>query len=205
MFRQPKNIDTAFRQYRIFNILVTAGYFLVICLMIFEGKSLISGIEGKLYILYNGKVLEAVSTDRKDNVGVEARDHVKTFHQLFFTLAPDDKVIQGNLGKALYLADESAKKEYDNLTEDGYYANIISGNISQQIQVDSVSVDLKSYPYVFRCYAVQSIIRTTSTVTRSLVTTGELRNVSRSDNNPHGFLIQRWATLENKDLKIINH
>jgi len=28
-----------------------------------------------------------------------------------------------------------------------------------------------------------------------------LRNVSRSDNNPHGFLIERWATIANKDLK----
>ena len=205
MFKQPKNIDTAFRQYRMFNIGLTIGYFIVICVMVFTGKNLISGIGSKVYILYNGKVLEAVAADRKDNIGVEARDHIKTFHQLFFTLAPDDKVIQGNLSKALYLADESAKKEYDNLTENGYYANIIAGNISQQIQIDSVSVNLNNYPYSFKCYATQSIIRTTSTVTRSLVTTGELRNVSRSDNNPHGFLIQRWATIENNDLKIINH
>jgi hypothetical protein len=24
----------------------------------------------------------------------------------------------------------------------------------------------------------------------------------RSGNNPHGFLIERWSTIENKDLKI---
>ncbi|GAC1313743.1 MAG: hypothetical protein NVSMB24_37460 [Mucilaginibacter sp.] len=71
--------------------------------------------------------------------------------------------------------------------------------------MDSVTVDLRSYPYAFKCYATQSIIRTTSTVTRSLITGGELRNVSRSDNNPHGFLIGRWETIENKDLKIVNH
>jgi conjugative transposon TraK protein len=157
-----------------------------------------------VYILFNGKVLDAIAADRKDNVAVEARDHVKTFHQLFFTLSPDEKANQANLGKALYLADESAKREYDNLSESGYYANIISGNISQALQVDSVNVDLSSYPYTFKCFAIQSITRTSSTVTRSLVTTGELRNVTRSDNNPHGFLIQRWATIENKDIKVIN-
>ncbi|MBW4888962.1 conjugative transposon protein TraK [Mucilaginibacter sp. HMF5004] len=204
MFKKLRNIETAFQHVRGFTIAVVAGSFLIVCYTVYQCRSLISAIQQKVYILYDGKVLEAVAADRKDNVAVEARDHVRTFHQLFFTLDPDDKVIRANLSKALYLADGSAKKEYDNLTESGYYANIIAGNISQQIQVDSVSVDLRSYPYAFRCYATQSIIRTTSTVTRSLITEGDLRNVSRSDNNPHGFLIERWTTVENKDMKVIN-
>lgn len=200
-----KNIDTAFRHVRSFTMLVIAGCVLICCFALYKSFRLVEVMQGKVYILSDGKALEALASDRKDNVAVEARDHVKIFHQLFFTLDPDDKVLQANLTKALYLADESAKKEYDNLTESGYYANIIAGNISQRIQVDSVAVDLRSYPYAFKCYATQSIIRTTSTVTRSLVTEGELRNVSRSDNNPHGFLIERWTTLENKDIKIVNH
>jgi len=141
-------------------------------------RALVSTIQSRVYVLFNGKVLDAIAADRKDNVAVEARDHIKTFHQLFFTLSPDDKANQASLGKALYLADGTAKRQYDDLAESGYYANIISGNISQQLQVDSIKVDLSSYPYNFRCYATESIIRTSSTVTRSLVTTGELRNVS---------------------------
>jgi len=204
MFKKLRNIETAFQHVRGFTIAVIAFSFLIVCYTVYQCKSLISATQQKVYILYDGKVLEAVAADRKDNVAVEARDHVKMFHLFFFTLDPDDKVIQANLSKAFYLADVSAKKEYDNLTESGYYANIIAGNISQQIQVDSVAVDLKSYPYTFRCYATQNIIRTTSIVTRSLTTEGELRNVSRSDNNPHGFLIQRWSTIENKDIKVVN-
>ena len=161
-------------------------------------------MQSKVYILANGKALEAYASDRKDNIPVEARDHVKNFHQYFFTLDPDDKVIQTNIAKALYLADGSAKREYDNLKENGYYANVIAGNISQQIKVDSITVDINEYPYHFRCYATQNIIRTTTTVTRNLITDGYLRNVSRSDNNPHGFLIERWTTIENKDLKTVN-
>jgi conjugative transposon TraK protein len=205
MFKKMQNIETAFQHVRTFTIVLTIGYFITICYYEYARQRFVTQLQNKLYILYNGKALEAYATDRKDNVTIEAKDHVKTFHQLFFTLAPDDKVIQGNLGRALYLADESAKKEYDNLSENGYYANIISGNISQQLTVDSVSVNLDSYPYHFRCYATESIVRTTSTVIRSLITEGELRSVSRSDNNPHGFLIQRWATIENKDLKVTNH
>jgi conjugative transposon TraK protein len=140
--------------------------------------------------------------DRKDNIPVEARDHIKTFHHYFFSLDPDDKVIQGNVTKALYLADGSAKRLYDNLRESNYYANIISGNISQQIAVDSITLDVNQYPFYFACYATEKIIRTTSIVTRTLRTEGYLRNVSRSDNNPHGFLIEKFNTLENKDISV---
>ena len=204
MFRQMQNIDTAFRQVKTVALITIVVSALTCAFALYKSFSLVEIMQGKVYILSDGKALEALASSRKDNVGVEARDHVKTFHELFFTLDPDDKVIQINLTKALYLADGSAKTAYDNLSESGYYANIIAGNISQQINVDSVKVDLESYPYHFRCYATQSIIRTTSTLTRSLVTEGNLRNVSRSDNNPHGFLIERWETLENKDIKSVN-
>ena len=204
MFKKMKNIDTAFHYVRGFTMLVIAGCVLICCFALYKSFRLVSQMQGKVYILANGKVLEAYASDRKDNIPVEAKDHIKTFHQLFFTLDPDDKVIKTNLTKALYLADASAKREYDNLKENGYYSGIISGNISQDIKVDSVSVDINQYPYRFRCYATQSIIRTTSIVSRSLITEGALRNVSRSDNNPHGFLIERWNTIENRDLKIGN-
>jgi len=205
MFRQMKNIDTAFRQMKNFTIAVILACALISCFALYKSFRQVEVMQGKVYILSGGKALEALASNRKDNIVVEARDHVRTFHQLFFTLDPDDKVIRTNLTKALYLADASAKRAYDDLSESGYYAGIIAGNISQHIEVDSINIDLAAYPYRFRCYARQSIIRTTSTVTRTLVTQGDLRNVSRSDNNPHGFLIQRWETLENKDIKTENH
>lgn len=204
MFKKMKNIDTAFQHVRGFTMLVIVGSVLICCFALYKSFSLVSQMQGKVYILANGKALEAYASDRKDNIPVEAKDHVKTFHQLFFTLDPDDKVIKTNLTKALYLADASAKREYDNLKENGYYSGIISGNISQTIKVDSISIDIDQYPYRFRCYAKQSIIRTTSIVSRSLITEGALRNVSRSDNNPHGFLIERWNTIENRDIKTEN-
>ena len=165
---------------------------------------MIRHIEERIYILSNGKALEAWSAERRDNMPVEARDHVRMFHHYFFSLDPDDRVIEANVTKALYLADVSAKRQYDNLKESRFYSNIISGNISQEIVTDSIQVDINQYPFYFRSYAKQKLIRTTSIVTRSLVTEGYLRNVSRSDNNPHGFLIEKWRTLENKDIKTEN-
>lgn len=204
MFKQMKNIDSAFRHVRTFTLIVIIGSIILSGFALYKSYQLVANMQSKVYILANGKALEAYASDRKDNIAVEAKDHVKAFHQYFFTLDPDEKVIQTNIAKALYLADASAKREYDNLKENGYFSNIISGNISQQITIDSVQVDINQYPYYFRCYATQDIIRTTSIVSRSLLTDGYLRNVSRSDNNSHGFLIERWTTIDNKDIKTEN-
>lgn len=201
MFTKMKNIDTAVRHLKTFTLAVVIGSVAICCFAVWKSFSLVAEMQSRVYILSGGKALEAFSAGRKDNVPVEARDHVKTFHELFFTLDPDDKAIAANTTKALYLADGTAKRAYDDLKENGYYAGLISGNISQTISVDSVVVDVAEYPYRFRCYATQSITRPTSLTTRSLVTEGALRNVSRSDNNPHGFLIERWNTIENRDLK----
>ena len=200
-FKQSKNIDTAFRYVRGFSFLLMIGCFVLCCYTLYKGYELSARLDNKIYILAGDKALEAYASGRKDNIGVEARDHVKMFHTWFFSLDPDEKIIEGNLLKALYLADASAKKQYDNLKETGYYAGVISGNISQAIAVDSVQVDTRAEPFAFRCYATMQIIRPTSIVTRSLVTQGVLRNVSRSDHNSHGFLIEKWETLENRDLK----
>jgi len=119
------------------------------------------------------KVLQAFASDRKTNPPVELRDHIKTFHTDFFTLVPDDKQIAATINKALYLADGSAKAAYDNLREAGYYNNLVSRNINQQVAVDSIALDMNGYPYGFTCFATEKLVRTTSTVTRRLVTQGK--------------------------------
>jgi len=204
MFTKAKNIETAFQQIRVICILSMIASFVFSGYVSYQCGKRIAESQNRVYILASGKAMEALASDRRDNVPVEARDHIRMFHFDFFTLDPDERVISSNIGRALYLADGSVKQLYDNLKETGYYASVISGNISQQITIDSISLNTQSYPFYFRCYSTQKIIRATSIVTRDLMTEGYLRNVSRSDNNPHGFLIERFNTIENKDLKIEN-
>lgn len=204
MFRKLNNIDTAFRHVRTFTLVVVLASAAICAFAIYKSFATVNRLQDKIYVLANGKAIEAYASDRRDNIQVEGRDHVRNFHHYFFTLDPDEKVIRQNVAKALYLADNSAKSVYDDLKESGYYSGIISGNISQEIMIDSIRMDITEYPYHFRCYATQEIIRPTSIVTRALVTEGALRNVSRSDNNPHGFLIERWRTIDNRDLRTEN-
>lgn len=204
MFKQLKNIDRAFQQVRMFTMLVVVVSGFVNGYVVYRATQVMKQAKDRVYILSSGKALEAFSSDRKENLPVEARDHIRSFHELFFSLDPDDQVIQSHINKALYLADASAKRVYDNLKESNYYANIISANISQVITIDSIQLDINMYPFYFRCFGTMKITRATTMVTRDLVTEGYLRNVSRSDNNPHGFLIERWSIIENRDIKVEN-
>ena len=199
MFTHFKNIETAFSHIKRFSLVFLLACSFISSIIVWKSFSMVSDMQQRIYILAGGKAIEAFSTTRKDNLPVELRNHIQTFHHWFFTLDPDDKVIRSNIGRALNLADESARKADNNLKEQGYYNNIIAANISQSIEVDSIVLDLEQYPFYFRCYATQTLLRSSSNVRRRLVTQGYVRNVSRSDNNPHGFLVQRWETLENMD------
>jgi conjugative transposon TraK protein len=204
MFQKAKNIDTAFKHIQAFTLVSLVSSAIFCCFTLFKSLKSVEAAQSRVYILESGKILEAYASPRSENIPVEARDHIANFHRLFFTLDPDDKAIQAGLARALYLADGSAKKQYDDLRESGYYTGIISGNISQQLIIDSIKVKTESYPFTFQCSAQQRIIRPTSIVTRRLITEGSLRTVSRSDNNPHGFLIEKWITVENKDIGVQN-
>ena len=202
-FKSLKNIETSFKQIRLFSIV-----FLVVCLAI-VGYSLWSSYtfaeaqRQKIYVLDGGKSLMlALSQDLSQNRPVEAREHVKRFHELFFTLSPDKSAIEGNIKRALLLADKSAFNYYTDFAEKGYYNRIISGNINQAVQVDSVQCNFDTYPYKVSTYARQMIIRESNVTERSLVTRCNLLNSVRSDNNPHGFIIEAVEIIENRDIKV---
>jgi len=202
MFPKTNNLETAFQHIRLFTAVVVTGSLVLCGFVVWASLRAIARNQDRIYILESGKALEAVAGSRQENIPVEARDHIRAFHTEFFTLDPDEKVITAHLTRALYLADGSARRVYEGLKESGYFNGIIAGNISQEISIDSISLDMHGYPIPFRCYATEKIIRPTSLVTRNLITEGWLRNTGRSDNDPHGFLIERWTILDNHDLKI---
>ena len=136
-----------------------------------------------------------MAQDAAANRPVEAREHVRRFHELFFTLAPDKDAIESNMKRAFMLTDKTSYDYYKDLAEKGYYNRIISGNIHQRIEI---------HPYKVVTFAKQYIVRSSNTTIRSLVTECNLVNSVRSDNNPQGFTIEKFVVLENRDLQTIN-
>lgn len=181
--------------------------FLVCCtaITIFSVASAYSYAEDqrqKIYVLDEGKSLMlALAQDVTQNRPVEARDHVKRFHELFFTVSPDKSAIESNIQRAFFLSDKSAYNYYKDLSEKGFYNRMIAGNMNQVIEIENVECDFDTYPYKVTTYAKQIIIRQTNITHRSLITTCQLINTVRSDNNPHGFMIEDFRVIDNKELK----
>jgi conjugative transposon TraK protein len=158
----------------------------------------------KIYVLDNGKsLLLALRADITDNRPAEAKDHIKRFHELFFTMEPDKQYIENNAREALFLADGSAMKQYQSYKENNVYNQVIASDISMTLLTDSVHIDFSSYPYQFLYFGKQRIVRKSNITIRNLETTGKLRNISRTDNNPHGFMIEDWLITDNKDLETL--
>jgi len=203
MFRQLQNIDSAFKYIRFFSLAFLIANCVICTFVIYSFHQQEENSLKRVYIIRDGKLLEAIAADKSQQLSVELRDHIKMFHFYFYSLDPDDAVIKNHITKALYLADGSAKSEYDNLVEKGYYSSIISGNISQVVNIDSIRLNIDQAPYYFRYYGHIKIIRTTSIAIRSLITEGYIRKLDAvSDNNPHGFLIERWNIIDNTDLSL---
>jgi len=203
-FKSLKTIETSFKQIRFFGIV-----FICLCAVI-TGYSLWSSYSfaekqrQKIYVLDGGKSLMlALSQDLSQNRPVEAKEHVRRFHELFFTLSPDKSAIESNINRALFLVDKSAFRYYKDMQEKGYYDRIISGNINQAIRVDSVTCNFNNYPYQVVTYAIQMIIRESNITQRSLVTRCDLINSVRSDNNPQGFTMEHFDILENRDISVV--
>jgi conjugative transposon TraK protein len=153
-----------------------------------------------IYILDNGVPVLVKQTDELLNRPVEYKAQVELFHRLFFTLAPDDEYINKNIDKALYLMDDSAKKERSNLTEKGWYNQIISSNATVSIQTDSINIDLNNKRFMY--YGTQMINRKTSLIIRKLITQGTFRDIPRTPNNAHGVLLENWNILDNTELTV---
>jgi conjugative transposon TraK protein len=160
---------------------------------------MVSNAQKSIYILDNNIPILARQTDVQTNRPAEYRADVDLFHSLFFSLTPDDNYMEYQMKKAMYLVDESGMQQYNNLKENGFFNSILSSSSVLTLQTDSISVDMPKH--YFRYYGKLKIDRRSSTVVRSLITEGYLKDIPRSDNNPHGVLITGWKTLENKDLQ----
>jgi conjugative transposon TraK protein len=159
---------------------------------------LVSQERSQIYILDGDIPFLAERSRQEANFVMEAKAHIQLFHQYFFNLPPDDDYIKWSLGKAMYMADATAMKQKQAMEENGFYSDIISSSAVCTIICDSIQMDESTKK--FKYFGTQLIKRRSREQKRSIVTVGQLENVPRTSNNPHGLLITHWRTLENKDI-----
>ncbi len=204
MFQSLKNLQRAFALARIYLILITIIALSIGCYAIYASYQFAEKQRQKIYVLDQGQsLLMALSNDVSDNRKAEAKSHVKRFHEYFFTLSPEKAAIENNVQQALFLADNSASEVYMRMREEGFYERIIASSIVCEIQLDSIVINDAVYPYQVKTYGVTSIVRRSNITYRNLETECSLLNSTRTDNNPHGFLIENWKIIDNSDLRTI--
>ena len=180
-------------------VLLTVIGSVVVCgLTVFYCTRLVAQERSQIYILDGDIPFLAERSLQETNFVMEAKAHIQLFHQYFFNLPPDDDYIKWTLGKALYMADGTAMKQKQAMEENGFYSDIISSSAVCTIKCDSIQFN--EHEKKFKYFGTQLIKRRSRDLKRSIITVGEIENVPRTQNNPHGLLITNWRTLENKDL-----
>jgi conjugative transposon TraK protein len=199
-----KNIETAFQMTKKMAISAIIGSMIYSIILTFFYYKNTQEVAQRVYIMSSGAAIEAFSSNVRENRPAEAKHHVKRLHELFFTISPDPKSIQRNIERAYYYGDKSVKKLYDAYSEKQFFNDMITANAIQEINIDSVQLSMRDYPFQANCFATLTIKRATTTTTRSLITECSMIEVNRSDNNPHGLMVQDWRVIENKDIKTEN-
>lgn len=161
---------------------------------------LVEDARKSIYVIDNGIPVLVKQTDLLMNRPVEYKAQIDLFHQLFFTLTPDDDFIKTNTKKALYLIDDTGMKEFMNLKENGFYNQVISSNSVITIKADSINVNLDNLSFTY--YGKQTINRKSSLIIRKIVTKGYVSDIPRTPNNPHGVMLKNWKTTDNSDLSV---
>ncbi|KAA1246741.1 hypothetical protein [Aquimarina sp. RZ0] len=122
----------------------------------------------------------------------EIIDHIKVFHKHFFEI--DQFNYEQRIDKALHLIGSSGKDLYLTRKHNGHYSDLLSNNFEHHLQIDSIKVDDSSHPYRGEFYGKVIVKRTDNQLesVNNLYTSFRLQNISRSEKNPHGLLIENY-------------
>ena len=153
-----------------------------------------------VYVVDKGSTIMATIADGDVQRDLEVEDHVRRFHELMFNLAPSTESQQRNLEQALHMADRSAYDWWQDQSESGYYARLVSANISQEIQIDSVRFSMQSYPYPARLYGKVYLTRESNITAYDFMSECRLSDVPRSRSNPHGLMVERFSVKRYESL-----
>lgn len=204
-FRYLRNIETSFRMVRVVALITVVLSLLFAAGIAYWAFSTVQASRHKIYVLDGGKsIMLALSQDMNVNREAEARDHVKTFHRLFFNQDPDERSIARNMEEASYYGDRSITRLYKDMQEKGFFSQLIQGNTIEKVLVDTIAVDMRQSPYHVRCAGRQLLVRSSTITTRRLLTECYLIDTQRTDANPHGFVIENFKVLDNHDIETVS-
>jgi conjugative transposon TraK protein len=201
-----QNIDTSLKTMRVVMLGVVISSLVFSGYIYFDSQNRIEEGRNKVYLLSQGNALELTrSRDGKDNITAEIKNHITMWHLFFYNIDPDPVDIKVRVGKASFLIDDSGKLIDSKRNETNFYSQLVSGNISTRVYIDSIIPKLENGIYHCKIIARLKYIRSSKITEKHLDSECNIRSVARTDNNPHGFLIENYLltnqTIINEQLK----
>ncbi len=146
--------------------------------------------KNNIYVLDgDGDINPAYKSRGKDNLEIEADNHIKMLYSTFFTF---DKInVNEQVGKGLELGGKGLKDLWKFFKQQNYYNKVKQTNIIVKSKVDSIFFDLRNSPYKARVYGTQSIQSGEITNYRHLDMDLTFIKTNRvKGKNPHGLSIE---------------
>ena len=199
------NIDTAFKQTRLITIVALVMSLLFCVAVMVVAMHMVTKGKGKIYITNGyGNTLLGYQIGANQNRRAEVKAQVRNFHTLLYDISPNPEEIKKNLDAVMLVGDASVKAFLDK-RGDQYYKKLISSNVEIKYSMDSIKVDMYSYPYRAMQYGKEIVQTPAGSLLKKLVTKLELREVKRTEVNPHGLLVGNFEVLKNGRIEYIEN
>lgn len=162
---------------------------LVSLLAFYLSASMIGKAQDVIYVVENGTAQAATRALSDSERDKEVMSHLTMFHMLLYDAIPNIAIINERHALAMEMADESVWRYLKDLEESRYFSTIVDLNMSQQIQVDSMNVNIDVYPYRAEVFTSLTVMRASTIAVYFLRTECTLTNTPRSRENPAGLLV----------------
>lgn len=195
-------IEQSFRRLRFFTVLAYVLAAVIAVGSLVYSSLYVASHNDNIFVVDNasGVALAASKGDEIDR-SHEIELHVKEFHRLMFNLPPSREAIDLQMEEAFKLCDRSAYEYYNDQDETGFYQRLEDANVVQWLELDSLKIDMSSYPYR-EAYFGKVYLQRQSRITKyDFISSAQLVDVGRSSNNPHGLLMERFRVVKNERME----
>ncbi len=140
----------------------------------------------RTYVITSWGTFPASYYDGRKVTRIEAQNHVETFLKNMF--AHSAETYYEHINAALNLIDEeSGKRIYHDFEEGEVHKNYVRYGSHTEVQLDSVVLDMNSFPVQGSFYALQEVHIGTNVRTLPIAASFELVQTYRHEKNPFGL------------------
>lgn len=192
-------IQQSFRRLRFFTLSAYVLAAIIAIGSLVYASLYVASHNDNIYVVDNTSgVALAASAGQEIDRSHEIELHVKEFHRLMFNLPPSRTAIMAQMDAAFEMCDRSAYEYYNNQDETGFYQKLEDGNVVQWLVMDSLKVNMGTYPYQEAFFGKIYLQRQSRITQYDFVSTGQVVDVGRSASNPHGLLMERFRVVRNQ-------